>query len=34
LSLSEKRRYLPRFVEKLTPDMKAQLRQLLDEEQG
>ncbi|ALG60869.1 MULTISPECIES: hypothetical protein [Citromicrobium] len=34
LSLSEKRRYLPRFVEKLTPDMKAQLRQLLDEEQS
>ncbi|MEL7706552.1 hypothetical protein AAG593_09460 [Citromicrobium bathyomarinum] len=33
LSLSEKRRYLPRFVEKLTPDMKAQLRELLDEEQ-
>lgn len=34
LSLSEKRRYLPRFVEKLTPDMKAQLRELVGGEQG
>ncbi|MEL7698688.1 hypothetical protein VO57_015600 [Citromicrobium bathyomarinum] len=34
LSIGQKRRFLPSFVEQLTPDMKAQLRELLDEEQG
>lgn len=34
LSIGEKRRFLPSFVDQLTPDMKAQLRQLLDEEVG
>ena len=34
LSLDEKRRFLPRFVGLLTPGMKAELRELLDEEEG
>jgi hypothetical protein len=34
LGVTEKRLYLPKFVAKLTPDMKAQLRSLLDEEQS
>lgn len=34
LGVTEKRLYLPKFVAKLTPDMKAQLRALLDEEQA
>lgn len=34
LGIAEKRLYLPKFVAKLTPDMKVQLRALLDEEQG
>lgn len=34
LGVTEKRLYLPKFVAKLTPDMKAQLRALLNEEQA
>ncbi|MEL7784094.1 hypothetical protein AAG607_13790 [Citromicrobium bathyomarinum] len=34
LSVPQQRRFLPRFVGLLTPGMKAQLRELLDEEEG
>lgn len=34
LNMAQQRRFLPRFVGLLTPGMKAELRKLLDEEQG